>query len=115
MKKHGINLYYTYSGIKNPIVERFNRTLRHLTEPELYKQGNNKWLALLPRLINFYNNKKHRTIKMTPVEATDPEKEKDILKNVYQKELWMENSKKKRKIKGKKGRKKVKNGEWGIM
>lgn len=111
MKKHGINLYYTYSGIKNPIVERFNRTLRHLMEPELYNQGNNKWLALLPRLINFYNNKKHRTIKMTPVEATDPGKEKDILKNVYEKELWMENSKKK---KNKRKERKKKGQKWRV-
>ena len=115
MKKHGINLYYTYSGIKNPIVERFNRTLRHLMEPELYKQGNNKWLELLPRLINFYSNKKHRTIKMTPVEATDPEKEKRYFEKCISKRIMDGKFEKKRKIKGKKGRKKVKNGEWGIM
>lgn len=86
MKKFKVNRYHTYSGIKSGMIERFNRTLRHMLHPAMLVQGNSNWLKLLPKVIHEYNHeKKHRTIKMTPVEATDPSKEKEILVKVYRK------------------------------
>lgn len=83
IKKRGVELYHTYSGMKSPIIERFNRTLRHMLHPRLMEEGNVKWIDILPEILDQYNNKVHRTIKMTPVQATDPKKEKEILKKVY--------------------------------
>lgn len=86
LRKHKVRLYHTYSGIKSGIAERFNRTLRHLMEPELLLQGNRRWLELLPTLVDRYNRSmRHRTIGMTPIEATDPAKEEEILRKVYRK------------------------------
>lgn len=86
LKRHGgINLYHSYSPIKAAIIERFNRTLRHLMHPEFMQQGNVKWLDLLPKLVDRYNHTKHRTIKMTPIEATNPAKEQEIFKKIYRK------------------------------
>uniref|UniRef100_A0A2S2R4V8 Chromo domain-containing protein n=2 Tax=Sipha flava TaxID=143950 RepID=A0A2S2R4V8_9HEMI len=40
---------------------------------EFTAQGSHKWFSILPKLINEYNNSKHRTIGMTPVQAdADP-------------------------------------------
>jgi hypothetical protein len=45
-------------------------------------QGNNKWLDLLPKVVQFYNNRPHRTIGMKPAEVKKDD-EKYILENVY--------------------------------
>jgi hypothetical protein len=73
MEKHNIHKYSTYSTMKACIVERFNRTLKEKMFREFTARGSHEWLSILPSLINEYNNSKHRTIGMTPVQAdADP-------------------------------------------
>ena len=68
--------------IKCAIVERFNRTLKERMYKYFTANGNRIWIDVLPELVSAYNNSKHRTIKMTPVEAS--ESKNDILfKNIY--------------------------------
>jgi len=69
MKKHNIQKYSTYSTMKACIVERFNRTLKEKMFREFTARGSHEWISILPSLINEYNNSKHRTIGMTPVQA----------------------------------------------
>ncbi|KAE9526215.1 hypothetical protein AGLY_013846 [Aphis glycines] len=69
MKKHDIHKYSTYSTMKACIVERFNRTLKEKMFREFTARGSHEWISILPSLINEYNNSKHRTIGMTPVQA----------------------------------------------
>ncbi|KAL4103948.1 hypothetical protein QTP88_011307 [Uroleucon formosanum] len=69
MKKHNIHKYSTYSTMKACIVERFNRTLKEKMFREFTARGTHEWVSILPLLINEYNNSKHRTIGMTPVQA----------------------------------------------
>ncbi|KAL4090174.1 hypothetical protein QTP88_025073 [Uroleucon formosanum] len=69
MKKHNIHKYSTYSTMKACIVERFNRTLKEKMFKEFTARGSHEWISILPSLINEYNNSKHRTISMTPVQA----------------------------------------------
>ena len=82
MKKHNINHYSTYSSLKAPIVERFNRTLKENLWKQFSLQGNYKWIKILPALIEKYNNTKHRTIGRAPSKV-NKRNEKDILKNYY--------------------------------
>lgn len=82
MKIYSINHYQTYSEKKASIVERLNRTLKTMMWKEFSLQGSYKWLNLLPRIINIYNNKKHRTIGMKPKEVTKKD-EKSLLDKVY--------------------------------
>ncbi|XP_070161396.1 uncharacterized protein [Polyergus mexicanus] len=70
MKQNKINHYSTYSDKKAAIVERFNRSLKELMWKQFSIQGNYKWVDILPNLLNIYNNRKHRTIGMTPCEAS---------------------------------------------
>lgn len=84
MKKHSIKLYHSFSGIKSPIIERFNRTLRHLMHPELLRQGNTKWVEILPSIVDKYNHMRHSTIKMAPADVNS-KNEADILKKIYKK------------------------------
>lgn len=87
LSKHNIRHYHTFSGKKASMVERFNRTLKGLMFPEFHKQGNYKWLALLPRLVRKYNNRKHRTIGMKPSEVNDASVERRLLNSVYRRPL----------------------------
>jgi len=73
MSKYNIHKYSTYSTMKACIVERFNRTLKEKMFREFTARGSHEWVSILPSLINEYNNSKHRTIGMTPVQAdTNP-------------------------------------------
>ncbi|KAL4104965.1 hypothetical protein QTP88_020240 [Uroleucon formosanum] len=69
MKKHNIHKYSTYSTMKAGIVERFKRTLKEKMFKEFTARGSYEWISILPSLINEYNNSKHRTIGMTPVQS----------------------------------------------
>ena len=73
MKKYKIHKYSTFSIVKACIVERFNRTLKEKMYREFTARGSHNWISILPLLIDEYNNSKHRTIGMTPVQAdSDP-------------------------------------------
>ncbi|XP_050064725.1 uncharacterized protein LOC126553624 [Aphis gossypii] len=69
MAKYNIHKYSTFSIIKACIVERFNRTLKEKMFREFTARGSHEWISILPKLLNEYNNSKHRTIGMTPVQA----------------------------------------------
>lgn len=66
IKEYDINHYSTYSEMKAAIVERFNRTLKSQMFKMFSKRGTFQWVEILPKLINTYNNKYHRTIGMKP-------------------------------------------------
>lgn len=82
LKKHDINHYSTYSVLKASIVERFNRTLKNDMWKMFTLNGNYKWVDLLPRLMEKYNARKHRTICMRPIDVTPAAAEK-LLDTVY--------------------------------
>lgn len=65
-EKYGINHYSSFTDKKASIVERFNRTLKGLMWREFTSVGNYKWVSLLPKLIERYNNTVHRTTGMKP-------------------------------------------------
>ena len=74
MKQYNIHLYSTYSNLKASICERFNRTLKNAMWKKFTLQGNAKWLTILPKLLESYNNRKHRTISMKPKDVTTTNK-----------------------------------------
>lgn len=81
-KTNKITLYSTYGESKSVVAERFIRTLK--TNIELYATsvGSRKWIDVLSKIVKKYNNTKHRTIKMTPTEASKPENEIPVFTNL---------------------------------
>ena len=61
----------TTYGSHNPVIERFNRTLKHWMYTKFTERGNRIWVDILPELIEKYNNKIHRSIGVTPIEASN--------------------------------------------
>lgn len=82
MKRYNIKHYSTYSDKKGSIIERFNRTLKSLMYQKFTEVGNYNWVKILPSLLLQYNNKKHRTIGMKPVEV-DSTNEKLVMKHIH--------------------------------
>ena len=64
---HNIKIYYTNSNLKAVVIEKFNRSLRELMIKEFVKNSNTVWYNILPRLMKFYNNRYHNTIKDKPI------------------------------------------------
>ena len=68
-KDNNVKIYYTNSNLKAVVVERFNRSLRELMMKEFVKNNNTIWYNILPNLIKKYDNRRHLTIKMKPVDV----------------------------------------------
>ena len=79
---HNIKIYYTNSNSKAVIIERFNRSLRELMMKEFVKNNNTVWCNILPKLIKFYNNRYHNTIKDKPINI-NKSNEKYIKNTIY--------------------------------
>ncbi len=85
MTKYNINHYSTYSHLKASIVERFNRTLKEKMWKTFSFFGTYKWIDKIDSLVNEYNNTKHSTIKLKPIEVNSKEIERKLLSTVYKK------------------------------
>ena len=59
-------MYHTFNEGKAVVVERFNRTLKNVMWKHFTANNANKYLDVLPSILEKYNNTFHRTIKMTP-------------------------------------------------
>ena len=74
--KNGIKLYHTENEEKSSIVERWNKTMKN----RLFSVNNNTvYWDKLDELVNNYNNTRHSSIKMTPLEASKKENKKKRL------------------------------------
>ena len=81
--KHGINHFSTQSDKKAAIVERLNRTIKERLEKLYEVRDNHNWLNVLDDVIRKYNNTKHCTIKMTPIEGSKPENSARVEARLY--------------------------------
>ena len=82
MQSYGIHFFTTTDDtIKCALAERFNRTLRERIYRYLYHHNTNRYIDVLPRIVEAYNNSYHRTLKMSPV-SVKPEHIPQILKNL---------------------------------
>ena len=70
LEKHGIKYFSTNSDKKAAVVERFNRTLKTAMWRYFYAKGTYKWVDVLDKLVQNYNNTKHSAILMKPSAVT---------------------------------------------
>ena len=70
LEKHNIQMYSTENEEKSSVCERWNRTIKTKMWKELTVQGNTQYLNILPKILKQYNNTKHSSTKMSPVEAS---------------------------------------------
>ena len=78
-----ITLYSTENEEKSSVCERWNRTIKSKMWKQFTVQGNTQYLDMLPKLVKQYNNTKHSSIKMTPIEASKQKNQGTVYFNLY--------------------------------
>ena len=75
-KKNKVKLYIAMEPIKCAMVERFIRTFKRILVQKMEKEHTLRWSDFVGDCKNIYDNRTHRTIKMTPLEAERKENKK---------------------------------------
>lgn len=83
MKSKGVEIYSTENEEKSSVCERWNRTIKTEMWKQFTIQNNTQYLEILPHIVEKYNNRKHTSIKMTPVEASKKKNEDKVFMNLF--------------------------------
>ena len=81
--KELIELYSTENEEKSSVVERWIRTMKEKMWKYFTDNNTNVYIDILPDLVKDYNNTRHSSIKMTPVEASEKKNELTVWRNLY--------------------------------
>ena len=74
LSDNDIIMYSTYNEGKSVVAERFIRTLKNKLYKHMTATGKNVYYDVLDDVVNKYNNTKHSTIKMKPIDVRDNNK-----------------------------------------
>jgi len=75
VKELGVDIYSTEKEEKSSVIERWNRTMKEKMFKYFTANNTNKYVNVLDDFVESYNNTRHSSIKMTPVEASKKENE----------------------------------------
>ena len=64
-------MYSTYNEGKSVVAERFIRTIKNNIYKYTTSISKNVYIDKLDDIVHKYNNKKHRTIRMKPIDVKD--------------------------------------------
>ena len=81
--KELIELYSTENEEKSSVVERWIRTMKERMWKYFTDNNTNHYVNILSVLVKDYNNTRHSSIKMTPVEASKKKNEMGVWRNLY--------------------------------
>ena len=74
LSDNDIEMYSTYNEGKSVVAERFIRTLKNKLYKHMTATGKNAYYDVLDNVVSKYNNTKHSTIKMKPIDIKDNNK-----------------------------------------
>ena len=83
VKSLGIELYSTENEEKSCVVERWNRTMKEKMFKYFTANSTNRYIDILPDMVNRYNKTRHSSIKMTPEKASKKANERTVFMNLY--------------------------------
>ena len=72
MAANNVMLYSTENEENSSIVERWNRTIKNIMWKYFTANNTQKYIDVLPSMVDKYNNTYHRSIKLTPSDARNP-------------------------------------------
>ena len=82
-KLYDIELYSTENEEKSSIAERWIRTMKEKMFKYFTDYNTNKYIDVLPDLVEDYNNTVHSSTKLTPIEASKEKNELKVWRNLY--------------------------------
>ena len=83
LESRSCSLYSTENEEKPCIVERWNRTMKEKMFKYFSANSTRKYIDVPDDMVNNYNNTRHLSIKMTPVEASLKKNETTVWRNLY--------------------------------
>ena len=78
-------LYSTENEEKSNIVERWNRSVKNIRWKYFTAINSQKYIDVLPSMVEKYNNTYHRSIKLTPSDARNPASYQHVHNAIYAK------------------------------
>ena len=78
-------LYSTENEEKSSVVERWNRTMKNIMWKYFTANNPQKYIDVLPSMLERYNNTYHRSIKLTPSDARNPTNYQHVHNALYAK------------------------------
>ena len=76
-------LYSTEKEEKSCVIERFNRAIKDNIFKYFTENSTRKYIVVLDKLVDLYNNTVHSSIKMSPVQASLTKNENKVWRNLY--------------------------------
>ena len=70
-EKNDIEMYSAHNEGKSVVVERFIRTIKNKVYKYMTSISKNVYIDKLDDIVHKYNNRKHRAIKMKPIDVKD--------------------------------------------
>ena len=80
-----MTLYSTENKEKSSIMERWNRTLKNITWKYFAANNTQRYIDVLPNMVEKYNNACHRSIRLTPSDARNPANYQHVHNAIYAK------------------------------
>ena len=83
LKSRGIQLYHTENEEKSIVVEGWNKTMKNKMWKMFTAKNNTVYWDKIDKLVNDYDNSKHSSVKMKPVEASKKKNKEKVYANLY--------------------------------
>ena len=83
LKTKGIKLYHTENEEKSSVVKRWNKTMKNRMWKMFNVNNNSVYWNKIDKLVDDYNNTRHSSVKMTPVNTSKKENEEKVWSTLY--------------------------------
>ena len=83
LSKKRIKLYHTENEEKSSIVERWSKTIKNKMWKMFTTNNNTVYWDKIDKLVDDYNNTKHSSVKMKPIEVSKKKNKEKVFANLY--------------------------------
>ena len=83
LEANDVMLYCTENEEKSSVVERWNRTMKNIMWKYITANGTQKYIDILPSMVDKYNSTYYRSIKLTPSDARNPSNYQHVYSALY--------------------------------
>ena len=80
-----IKRYSRNTALGAVFAERFNHTIRDLLKKLVFEKGDGNWIDILQTITKQYNNRRHTSTKLSPIETSLKKNEGFVYKNLLDK------------------------------
>ena len=80
LKKYGLKQFFAESEMKSGVVERAVKTVKSRLMKYLYEKQTERWVDVLPQLIEAYNHSIHSVTGMRPADVTEKNEHEILLR-----------------------------------